>query len=78
MATYKKKCKNTRRNAIYKLCNYKTDKAFKHLHTYSGKIRKKHFPYMEKWKVANSENKYDFPPPLIHPYFLSHVYIKKK
>ena len=38
-----KNVKTLDETAMYKLCNYKTDKAFKHLHTYFGKNKEETF-----------------------------------
>ncbi len=52
---------------IYKLCNYKSNKDFEHLHTFEKKrneeIHSYHI-YGKQCGRANSENKYDMPPPI--------------
>ena len=74
-----KNVKTLDETAMYKLCNYKTDKAFKHLHTYFGKNKEETFSVYGKVEGrANSENKYDFPPPIDSSLFFGVMCIIKK
>jgi hypothetical protein len=60
-----KRVKNIDVNNLYKSCGYKTNdkNVFKQVHTYDWK-NKKYMVFGKTEGKANSENKYDFPPPI--------------
>ena len=74
-----KNVKSIDENEMYKLCNYKTAQHFKHLHSYRGKQKDELFSVYGKVNGrANSENKYDFPPPIDSDLFFGILCIVKK
>ena len=61
----------------YKYCNYTNDKNFEHVHTYEANG----YEYEVYGKVegrANSENKYEFPPPIDDKLFFGMMCMLKK
>ena len=61
----------------YKYCNYTNDKNFEHVHTYDANG----YEYEVYGKVdgrANSENKYEFPPPIDDKLFFGMMCMLKK
>lgn len=61
----------------YKYCNYTSDKNFEHVHTYDANG----YEYEVYGKVegrANSENKYEFPPPIDNQLFFGMMCVLKK
>lgn len=72
-------CKNTKcteQSQIFKLCNYKTNTDFKCVHTYN--INDSQYSVYGKEKGrANSENKYEFPPPIDSKLFFGTMCIFK-
>lgn len=61
----------------YKYCNYTSDKNFEHVHTYDADG----YEYEVYGKVegrANSENKYEFPPPIDDKLFFGMMCMLKK
>tara|TARA_B110001450_G_scaffold214151_1_gene206843 strand:+ start:465 stop:962 length:498 start_codon:yes stop_codon:yes gene_type:complete len=80
--------KKTRNNIdseqIYKLCNYKNEKEFKKLHSFTIDKNEKNNPdncyeiYGKSDGRANSENKYEFPPPIDKNLYFGSLCILKK
>ena len=61
---------------VYKFCNYKSNKDFEHLHTFTSK----HWKYMIFGKrngKANQENKYELPPPIDSELFFGSLCVLK-
>tara|TARA_Y100000389_G_C17467726_1_gene527215 strand:- start:1658 stop:2131 length:474 start_codon:yes stop_codon:yes gene_type:complete len=59
---------------LYKFCKYKNDTNFEKLHNYS-KDDKSCLVYGKKAGRANSENKYEFPPPIDKDLFFGNLCI---
>mgnify|MGYP001326724808 CR=1 FL=1 len=72
-----KKVKELNEETLYKHCNYKSDKDFEHIHTFTLS-KKKYQVYGKKNGRANTENKYDFPPPIDTLLLFGTVCILKK
>lgn len=80
--------KKTRNNIdseqIYKLCNYKNETEFKKLHSFTIDKNEKNNPdncyeiYGKSDGRANSENKYEFPPPIDKNLYFGSLCILKK
>ena len=73
-----KNVKNIDEDSIYKFCNYKNNNDFKYLHNYKYNDSK-FYIYGKVNGRANSENKYDLPPPIdTNLYFGTLCIIKKQ
>jgi hypothetical protein len=62
-----KKVKKIEENTLYKHCNYKSDKEFELIHKFEIKNQSQVHQYRiygKKSGRANTENKYDLPPPI--------------
>ena len=62
-----KKVKKIEENTLYKHCNYKSDKEFELIHKFEIKNQSQvhqYCVYGKKSGRANTENKYDLPPPI--------------
>ena len=69
--------KNVKLNELYKSCNFKISKSFEkqHEYNYNNKIYE---VYGKKNGKANTENKYDFPPPIDNTLFFGNMCILAK
>ena len=59
-----KKVKSFNEKEIYKYCNYRTNQDFQFLHTFTMKNEETYTIYGKTNGRANTENKYDLPPPI--------------
>lgn len=67
-------------NGIYKLCGYKSSSNFENLHNFSKTIDNivvNYKVYGKREGRANSENKYDFPPPIDTTLFFGNICLFK-
>lgn len=69
-----KNVKTINQNEIYKLLNYKNDNDFYKLHTFNDKYE----IYGKRDGKANTENKYEFPPPIDKELYFGNLCILKK
>lgn len=72
-----KKVKNISCENTYKYCNYTSDKNFEHVHTYELNNHQ-YEVYGRVDGRANTENKYEFPPPIDNRLFFGMMCILKK
>lgn len=66
--------KNIDEEELYKLCNYKNNKNFEKLNDYNVD-NKNYLVYGKRNGRANSENKYEFPPPIDTELFFGNLCI---
>ena len=66
--------KNISQEELYKLCNYKNNKNFEKLNDYNID-NKNYLVYGKRSGRANSENKYEFPPPIDTELFFGNLCI---
>lgn len=72
-----KNVKKIDKTQIYKFCNYKSDKDFSCLHSYTNKSACYEI-YGKTSGKANHENKYELPPPIDEQLFFGSLVILKK
>lgn len=73
-----KKVKSFDENMIYKYCNYRNNNDFKFIHSFTIKNNETYNIYGKINGRANTENKYDLPPPIDNKLLFGTLCIFKK